>query len=889
MRKIRLLLVAVATMTLFASARATTLTPDYSINENFDGTMSSNWGFVPSSSTITGLQTTDATLSTSNVYKLTCGNASFTATKSITARPTTVGGSDSIVYVEFKWFNSLQVSNATSAGYLKFMNGAKQILTIITGTYDGSTNTTIRLLNFNPTLEETPYSVTKIGADSYTNSTSGTVASFFPRNCYMRVKARLNFNKQRVDTITFVRLTTGGVDAPSTGKYVGVNIPFIDNTATQVDAIALRQMRSSTSAWAPIFEDFKIYSMKPSAGTADVTVNYLDQDGNIAKTAKTVPSQEIGSTYTVLTTDKASFNDGTNYYAYDATNTTADNVVVASGGSAINLKFKKTALTAGTYTWTNTSSANWNETEANFTTDGSNSLSYQNSNAVSFPATAIQKNVSLTGALDLGSNNVNIDGDGYTLAGSGSLSGTGTLNLNLNTGEIASLNLTNNLTGGVAVNGGIAVILKDAAASKLTVANGATLNLSTGAVFSKAITGATGSLNILPTSNVTYTSAITGIDALNYALPSAGSVTPAGAFSSMPILNNTYSGAINVGTSLSSAMFGSTINFTSNKIALGDNVSMVYTTNPATDGSTTISIGELTGTAASKVQGARLRTLTYSIGGLNTDAVFAGTFENFAADAWTNIPVLNITKAGTGSLTLTGNSSTYLSGTTTVSAGKLIVNGSLGTTAVVATVGANGTLSGTGTISGATTVNGTLEGSLSFGNTLTLAGKTNMVVNGFNTGEYNVINVTNAATTGGTLNVTVNASVTPEVGTAIKLINAGSYAGGFTTVNVPTGYAYTEATGTLTYNGTGVPTAIQNGKAGSVSIYPTLTKGRVNVTNAKAATIEVSNVTGVTVQSVKSTDDNTSLQLSALSNGAYIVKVRLADGSVKVQKVILQK
>ncbi|MDP4270043.1 MAG: T9SS type A sorting domain-containing protein, partial [Bacteroidota bacterium] len=95
------------------------------------------------------------------------------------------------------------------------------------------------------------------------------------------------------------------------------------------------------------------------------------------------------------------------------------------------------------------------------------------------------------------------------------------------------------------------------------------------------------------------------------------------------------------------------------------------------------------------------------------------------------------------------------------------------------------------------------------------------------------------------------------------------------------------ATGVLTY--TGVSTSINNSKAGAVSIYPTLTKGSVTVANAKAATIEISNVAGVTVQSVKSTDDNTTLQLSALSNGAYIVKVRLADGSVKVQKVILQK
>lgn len=707
----------------------------------------------------------------------------------------------------------------------------------------------------------------------------------------IHIKATFDFSTHKITYLKLSNTTTGATSYENT-----TGLDFLSATAANISKVCITNTRisasgnGSNSVSNTAIDNFQMYTFI-DAVLDNVTINYLDPSNNSFKTARVAIDNAVGSTYAALLSDKETYNDGTFVYAYDAATTaahagngTGDTAVVKTGGSTINLRFTKTAVTSGTYTWTNATSANWNETEANFTTDGSNSLAYQNSNAVSFPATATQKNVMLTGALDLGNNNVNLAGDGYTLAGTGSLAGTGTLNMNLNTGETATLNLNNNMTGGVAVNGGVAVIQKDAAASKLSVANGATLNLSTGAAFSKAITGTSGLLNIMPTSNVTYTSAISSVDALNYTLPSAGSVNTSGAYSSMPILNNTFSGAINVETPLSAAMFGSTINFTNNKVALGDNVSMVYAATPASVAS--ISIGELTGTSTSKIQGVRVRTATYSIGGLGTDAVYAGTFENFGADAWSNIPVLNITKNGTGSLTLTGNSSAYVSGTTTVSAGRLIVNGTLGTTATTASVGVNGTLSGTGTIGGATTVNGTLEGSLNFGSSLTMAGTTNLEVNGFNPGNYNVINVAEAVNYGGIINITVNASA-PETNTAIKLINAAIYNPSVTTINVPSGYAFNQATGTLTYNGT--PNSLQSDISGTLSIYPTLSTGNVTIAGAKSAIVEVVNIAGVIAKQIVVNNENATIQLNGLANGTYFVKVHLTDGSVKIQKVILQK
>ncbi|KAB2658097.1 hypothetical protein F9K94_07830 [Brucella tritici] len=81
-------------------------------------------------------------------------------------------------------------------------------------------------------------------------------------------------------------------------------------------------------------------------------------------------------------------------------------------------------------------------------------------------------------------------------------------------------------------------------------------------------------------------------------------------------------------------------------------------------------------------------------------------------------------KQGTGNLTLSGDNSGF-TGATTVSAGELDVNGTLGSGAV--TVASGASLGGTGTIGGATTINsgGTLVGAqgftLNFGSDLTLA------------------------------------------------------------------------------------------------------------------------------------------------------------------------
>jgi len=276
------------------------------------------------------------------------------------------------------------------------------------------------------------------------------------------------------------------------------------------------------------------------------------------------------------------------------------------------------------------------------------------------------------------------------------------------------------------------------------------------------------------------------------------------------------------------------------------------------------------------------RILAYEVGSLNTDATFAGVIKNYGT---TTISPLQVYKKGTGTWTLTG-ASTYSPGIFNVDAGKVIMNGSLSGTAVPVTVAAGAILGGTGTIAGATTINGTLQGSLNFGSSLTLAGTTNIVVNGFTAGQFDVVNVAGALTYGGALNVTVNGG-NPAKGTAIKILNFASQSGTLSQpMTAPANYSFDVTTGTLTYDGL---TGVNETGLDGLSIYPTLSHGDITISGVNASSVELVNNSGQTVKQVNLKDGKTTISLTDLTSGAYLVKVKSIDGAVKVQKVIYQK
>jgi len=852
---------------LLIGANSQNLVNDFQLNEDFQN-VTAPWGFTLGSNTT--ITIVDAGSPRNNVFQLAVASASGRRISNKVFSPaytTDPGSHDGKLYVEFEWQSGTPTGG--NRGFIRLLDGTSIIAAIGT---EGNTNTNVlHYGNLDAPNQNALVATTLIVP------TEGN----FPRNEWYHVRIILDFATKRIDQLIITRLSNNFTWTISDRN-------FINSAAASITRIEIEGGRqgASNGAWTTQIDNLRVYSVKQSAGSADVTINYLDQNNDIAKAARVAAGQAIGVPFAAAADDKLSFTANGNYYAYDAANTIADQVVVAQGGSVINLKFKKSPVTAGTYSWTGLASANWNEIEENFTTNNINSLGYQNSNPIAFGAAGTQKAVVLTGAVNASSENVTIDADGYSFSGTGTVAGSGSLLVNLASGQSTSLNIVNNLAGGVVVNGGTVVLQRDAAASRLTVANGASVNLSTGTAFSKAIQAA-GTITVIPTSNVTYTSVVTGAEQVNYQLVAVGSVTSAGAFSAMPILNNSVpSGAkIMVNNTLETpAMFGSTISFANAKVELGANVDMVFAQNPNADGSTVVAIGELSGASSSKVKGSRIgRTVTYSIGAANTNSTYAGQFENFGADAWMNIGTLNVTKVGTGKLTLSGASTAYVLGTVAVNAGELEVTGTLGTATTPVTVTADGTLSGTGTIGGAATISGSLKGRLNFAGALTLTGTTELTVAGFESGQFDKITVAGNLARGGNLNVNITA-LPPAIGTKIKLIDAASLSGSFAGISVPAGYSFDESTGELTRDfGSSLS------ETAGFRIYPTRVSNEVNVEGQGITRISIYNISGQLVKTIATVNERNTIALNQLANGAYLLKVGFADGSVKVQNILLQK
>jgi autotransporter-associated beta strand protein len=179
-----------------------------------------------------------------------------------------------------------------------------------------------------------------------------------------------------------------------------------------------------------------------------------------------------------------------------------------------------------------------------------------------------------------------------------------------------------------------------------------------------------------------------------------------------------------------------------------------------------------------------LRSGTLTVGGDNTSTTFSGT-----------ISASGLTKAGSGVLTLTGNSTFSLP--TTISAGSLEVDGALPNTSV--TINAGATLRGSGTVGSIATagivspgmfpnpMTGTdVPGILRTGNT-TFSGGSSLVVslNGTTAGTgYSQLNVTGTVDLSGTptLSVALLPGFMPALGNTFTIIasTGGAITGTFT-------------------------------------------------------------------------------------------------------------
>ena len=538
-------------------------------------------------------------------------------------------------------------------------------------------------------------------------------------------------------------------------------------------------------------------STEQSVQLENVTVKFQDQDDVEFKAEEIVPEQVVGSLYSATLSQKASVKTSDYYYVLDSASPTS--VEVATGGSTLILKFVKSSIVSGTYTWTGASSANWNESDKNFTTDAINSLGYQNGNGVAFTEASVEnKAIVLVDDFDLGINDVTVSADDYSFSGVGRLAGTG--RFVVNTSGTTTLGINNQLVGGVDVQQGTAHIKSANAGTKYTVADDATLILETGADFAASIEG-TGSINIGMKSNNAYSPAITGASTINIQIEEAGRLASStwtnnwsgGSFPSGAQINVTN----NTGTE-STGFAVSNATLTNNKIHLGDGVRLLrfYNQNNAsTETGTVHYIGELSGEEGSFLESGFIsgRAMTYIIGGLNTDATFNGTIKDYTAGS-----IFFVSKVGTGTWTLTGTS-TYANGWFKVDAGKVVMNGSLEDAAVPVTVAAGATLEGTGSIAGNTTVNGNLAGSLSFGNNLILgaASTTNIKING---SDVEKVTVGETLTYGGNLVVELEGTLASG-DYPIFEFKALAESAAFSSVTLPDdiNWSFDAATGILTY------------------------------------------------------------------------------------------
>lgn len=288
----------------------------------------------------------------------------------------------------------------------------------------------------------------------------------------------------------------------------------------------------------------------------------------------------------------------------------------------------------------------------------------------------------------------------YTFGGSGVISGIGLLTKSGN-GSL-TINNANTFSGGVDVQGGTLFLGNggNIGAGMVTLENTTLTSLynsSTTLTLAGAVNVPSGDTSTVNMSARTTLTGLTGDGTLNLTVPGTYNLGSHTGYNNFSGTFANFTGSLNATGTVANAMITAYFNGGGFDGGLGSaavNLSNVGLIGQDNSGGNTLNLGALSGDATSSLAGAGYAgPLTYSIGALNLDTTFAGVITNNAS---TNI----IVKVGSGMLTLSGKS--IFAGTTTVSAGTLRVNGSLGGNAVTVASGAK--LSGSGALTGGVTI-----------------------------------------------------------------------------------------------------------------------------------------------------------------------------------------
>jgi autotransporter-associated beta strand protein len=312
----------------------------------------------------------------------------------------------------------------------------------------------------------------------------------------------------------------------------------------------------------------------------------------------------------------------------------------------------------------------------NLTKAGAGTLTLSNTNTYTGTTTVS------SGLLVAGADNVIPDASAVIVGGAASAS----LNFGAFNDSIASLTL--------GANSGTAVSASQVTTTSgtLTLLGDVTTNASGNPTTAPLIAG---NLNLGNAGSRTFTVADSSGSAADLLVTAnisgAAGLTKSGAGVMAVSGNNTYTGATNVNTGILAA--GSNNAFgTNSAVTVGSGGTLTVAGNNN-------SIGSLAGTGSVNNAGGVAATLT--TGADNSTTLFSGIISNGSGGS-----ALSVDKVGTGTMTVTG-ANTY-TGTTTISAGSLMVNNTTGsgtgTGSVV--VRNNAFLGGTGTIAGATQFEG---------------------------------------------------------------------------------------------------------------------------------------------------------------------------------------
>ena len=309
--------------------------------------------------------------------------------------------------------------------------------------------------------------------------------------------------------------------------------------------------------------------------------------------------------------------------------------------------------------------------------------------------TGSQTNTNRNATLGAAGGTIDIATAGSSLQISGALSGAGRLT-KAGPGTLL-LASANTYSGGTTIDGG--TIYLAGATPNVSGLGGGAITINNGTLtMSDVQASETAAWNLIVPAGATARLNADGRCSLTGTLTGAGAFTCYTGYIRTDLAGNwsAFTGQIFAVTDTGGGDFRitNTAGFPNAALDLGDQVFAYYNTGPPSGGQT-IDIGALSGVASANLKGGPTggRTVTYRIGGKNTDSVFNGTLTDSAGPT-------ALTKLGTGAFTLAG-ACTY-TGATTVSAGALLVNGSLTGTNVTVQNGA--TLGGSGAITGNVTV-----------------------------------------------------------------------------------------------------------------------------------------------------------------------------------------